>query len=162
MTPEAISEVMNQIDEKHDRAHDRLRMDLQATVATIASITATVDRNYRYFEDQNAAMRLRLNTIEQLASMPVDATKLSLSTKAILSLVGAVVGGALLVAGSFWTLQGALQNQSRDIAQLQKAVDELKQARLDDKREAQQKLSDFLNQRLETALAVTTGKGTKK
>lgn len=150
--PNGWGEVLDKLDEKHGDAHDRLRSDLRA-------LEVRLNSNYRHFEDQITLVRGRMNEVAQLAATPVDATKLVLSTKAIVALVIAAVG----VSASFWVLRDAVQSQNKDIVLLQKTVERLEQSRIDDKREAQQRLSDFLNQRLENAL-VTQGaaKGAKK
>lgn len=106
-------EVIDQVDEKHDRAHDRIRGDLQTVVSTVTSLNATLDRNYRYFEDQNAAMRLRVNTIEQLAGVPMDARKLVLPTPAIVAILGAVVGATITIGASYWSLSGKMDAQQQ-------------------------------------------------
>jgi hypothetical protein len=156
--PAGWSEVLDQIDTKHDDAHTRLRQDLSSAIATLASLTSTVDRNYRYFEDQNGAMRLRLNTVEQLAQRPVDGTTVVWSTKAIAT----VFSASLLVASAFIWVQFSLQAIHAEMVNQSAQIADLKKQREEDKREAQQRLNEFLNQRLNENLLVAGAKGTGK
>jgi len=156
--PAGWSEVLDQIDVKHDDAHKRLRQDLSGAIATLASLTSTVDRNYRYFEDQNGALRLRLNTIEQLAQRPVDGTTVVWSTKAIAT----VFSASLLVASAFIWVQFSLQAIHAEMVAQSAQIADLKKQREEDKREAQQRLNEFLNQRLNENLLVAGAKGTGK
>lgn len=155
-------ELLDQIDVKHGKAHDRLRTDLQACVDERVRLAALVERNYRYFDDQSAALRLRIAEVSQLASRPVEGINVVWSTKALASIFSA----ALVVAGAFiWmrydlqalrtelTLMSTVQNDRYD--SLKSAITDLRKQREDDKREAQQKLSDFLSQSLEKTMIAT-------
>jgi hypothetical protein len=96
------AEVLDRMDEKHTAAHIRLRGDL-------SSMENTVESNFRHSEDQFALMRARLNEIATLAAQPVDATKLVMSTKAIVS----VVGAAIVIAASIWSLSTKIDAQQK-------------------------------------------------
>lgn len=99
---DAAMRVVEQIDEKHDEAHKRLRTDLTA-------LERTVESNFRYFEDATNLIRAKLNEVSVTANTPVDATKLVLSSKAIL----AVVMAAVTIAASYWNLSTKLDTQQR-------------------------------------------------
>lgn len=95
-------EVLDEIDKKHQSAHDRLRLDFR-------KIDNTVQSNYVYFDNMYRLADGRLNTLEAQAKIPVDATKLVLSTKAIIGLVGAV----LVAAASYLNLSAKIEGQQR-------------------------------------------------
>jgi uncharacterized membrane protein YwzB len=97
------SELIEEIDRKHEAAHRRLREALSHLETTVAD-------DKRHFQIQADALRGRMGEIAQLASTPVDATKLVLSTKAIISLVC----GILVIAASYWALAGKIDQQQKD------------------------------------------------
>lgn len=157
--PSGWTEVLDQLDEKHDRAHDRLRADLQGAISALANLTSTVDRNYRYFEDQNAALRMRISEVTQLAQRPVDGTSLVWGTKTVLAVIGAI----LVAGGMYWDLRQGNKDIRRDLdaarSETSKAIEEIKQQRVNDKREANDRLTQFLTQSLEKTMMA---KGAKK
>lgn len=102
MTLEGLEQIVEQNDEKHSEAHKRLRTDLQ-------DLKATVESNFRHFEDQNTLIRSSLRAMETQVALPIDATKLVLSTRAIL----AVASAAVVIAGSYWNLSTKLDAQQR-------------------------------------------------
>ena len=97
--------------------HERLRRDLQG-------LTVTVNTNYRYFEDLNTICRSKIGTLESRSELPIDATKLVLSTRAII----AVVLASVTIAASYWNLSTKLdaQDKLRDLqlAAMQKTIDQ--------------------------------------
>lgn len=172
MSDAGLHDLLNQIDEKHADAHTRIRNDLERTAAMLASLTTRVESNYNYFVLQQGSLQRSIDEAKTLAQRQVDGTAVVWTTKVIVTVVTTAVAATLTIAGSAWALRGEVQDLRREQALFQKTLDRMEQQRLDDKREAQQKLSDFLNQRLEnaiTGLGTTPGgalpsrvKGTKK
>lgn len=99
--PSPWREVLQQIDTGYAEAHKRLRADLTAAEQKIES-------NFNHFQDMALANRAR---IENLATTPIDATKLMLTTRAILTLVFGVVA----VVASYWNLSSKLDAQQRSM-----------------------------------------------
>jgi hypothetical protein len=101
-TRAGLLQMIQQNDEKHEAAHKRLR-------ETLRDLGDTVDSNFRHFEDQNNLVRSKLNEVSIKADTPVDATKLVLSSKAII----AVVLASVTIAASYWNLSTKLDAQQR-------------------------------------------------
>ena len=116
MTPstlEGLLQMIEQNDQKHEDGHARLRQSLR-------DLHDTVERNFRHFEDQGNLLRARLSAVDAYVATPLDATKLVLSTKAVI----AVALAAVTIAGSYWSLSVKLDTQQRSIesaAKLQEA-----------------------------------------
>lgn len=100
--PSGWAEVINNLDEKHDDAHTRLRTDHRA-------LAITVESNYRHFEDQLTIMRADIRTMSALMNAPIDATKLVLSTKSIIALLIASLG----IAASLWNISNKIDSNQR-------------------------------------------------
>jgi len=96
------AEALEGFNDAHRAGHERLRLDIQGQ-------RSTIENNYRHFDDMDKLTRARLGTLEAVADRPVDATKLVLSTRAIVS----VVVAALAIAGSYWNLSTKLDAQQR-------------------------------------------------
>ncbi len=111
------AEALEANNQTHRIGHERLRMDLQG-------LTTRVETNYRYFDDMNTINRSKISTLEAQAATPIDATKLVLSTRAII----AVVMAAVTIAASYWNLSTKLDAQEKlrdlQIATMQKAIEQ--------------------------------------
>ena len=114
-------EALDTFTREADKAHTRLRQDLTGAETKI-------EANYRFFNDMLTLLRAKIATLEAQAERPVDATKLVLSTRAII----AVVMGALAIAASYWNLSTKLDAQERlrdlQIAQIQKSIENTSKA----------------------------------
>lgn len=115
--PAGWREVLDQIDDTHGKAHERLRMDLR-------KLEGIVESNYQHFEMITSLNRAEIQTLKTTAAQPVDATKLVLSTKAIIGVVGAV----LVAAASYLNLSAKIDGQQRvqdiQIAAMQQTIKE--------------------------------------
>jgi len=96
------ADVISEIDEKHQKGHDRLRIDLR-------ELQSRVENNYHHFDDVTSLHRAKISTLEATAATPIDATKLVMSTKAIV----AVVGAAITIAASIWSLSTKIDAQQK-------------------------------------------------
>jgi alcohol dehydrogenase class IV len=171
-TRDGWHELLDEIDRKHAEAHARLRGELSA-------LEVTVSDNHRQSQIQADALRGRMSEVAQLATTPVDGGKLVWPTKVIVSVVfasiavgGAAISGALSYAstqnevkslrGEMTAVREVITNTSKQSDErydrLQHALDEMKRQREEDRREAAQKMSDFLNQSLQRDLARVGGK----
>lgn len=110
-------EALETYDQSARAGHERLRRDLQG-------LTTRVESNYRYFDDMNTISRSKLGMLEAQVATPIDATKLVLSTRAIV----AVVMAAVTIAASYWNLSTKLDAQEKlrdlQIATMQKSIEQ--------------------------------------
>ena len=102
--PAGWREVLDQIDEKHSSSHTRLRGDLRG-------LETTVESNFRHFDDQTRILRAEISAATAAASIPIDATKLVLTTPVVVSICGAV---AVIVVSVFAANSG-IRSDIRDI-----------------------------------------------
>jgi hypothetical protein len=121
--PNGWSRVIDELDEKHAKGHERLRLDFRG-------MDTRVESNYRHFDDMNKIAAGRFSTIEAtLETLKAnvekpDAMKLTLSTTHIVALVTA----CLIIAGSGWRLAekidtlGAAQLAQQKLYDLQLAA----------------------------------------
>lgn len=96
-----ILELLDQIDQKHDEAHKRLRHDFRDLDEHLAD-------GLRAVSDKQQAMKDRIN---ELATTPVDVTKLVLTPKIVVSVVVMVVA----ISGAMWAQNAGLRSDVRDI-----------------------------------------------
>lgn len=150
---DGLLQLINQNHEQAEEGHTRLRGDYR-------DLKGTVDSNFRYFEDQTRLLRAELGAVQAQANTPLDATKLVLSTKAIIALTIAVVG----IVGSYWNLSAKIDAQQRAVESqarleqvqmdtLKSAADDAKATAADAKRQYEllrydfQALKDTLSQK---------------
>lgn len=133
MTPQslnAIVELVDANDQKHDEAHGRLRTDLRACEARLES-------NYTYFRERLDAMSGRVERVDTLmqanAQAPVNIDKLFLSPRVLLTLACSLVFGVGSVSGVFWATTSGMKT---DIAELKAAL-AVKQAKDDSRADVQ-------------------------
>lgn len=100
-THEGWAALLDATDQKHSEAHKRLRDDFR-------QLEERVEEMYRLLNDANLANKQR---IHDLANTPVDATKLIMTPKVVVS----IVGTALLVSGSMWAFNTGMRSDVRDI-----------------------------------------------
>jgi hypothetical protein len=153
-------ELLDEIDRKHADAHKRLRADYQ-------SLETLLTDYHQKCQTNTDALRGRIGEVAQLAATPVAGDKLVWPNKVIVSVIAcsiAVGGAAISAAVSYAGIVNevhALRTEFGTTNRLQderydrvlKMLDDMKKQRDDDKREAAQKLSDFLNQSLQRDLA---------
>jgi len=150
---DGLIQMITQNHEQAEDGHARLRGDY-------AALKQTVDSNYHFFDDQIRFLRSELGTVAAKVDMPLDATKLVLSTKAIIALTIAVVG----IVGSYWNLSAKIDAQQRAVESqarleqvqmdtLKSAADDAKATAADAKRQYEllrydfQALKDTLSQK---------------
>jgi uncharacterized protein YigA (DUF484 family) len=113
--PPGWAAVFDERDRLHRDGHTRLRQELER-------LNGRVENNYSYFSQVTDLHRSEIATLKAIASSPVDATRLVLSTKSILGLVG----GCLIIAASYWTLSAKIDSQQQltkiQIESIQEAV----------------------------------------
>lgn len=160
----AWSEVLDGIDVKHDKAHERLRNDLERTAELLRGLTTRVESNYNYFVLQQGALQRDIDEAKMLAKRPVDGMAMVWNTRTVLGLIGAVVVGV----GMYWDLRQGNKDTRREVAEARaeqsKAIAQVQRQREDDKREAMERLTQFLQQQLNTStqVAAAAAKGAKK
>jgi hypothetical protein len=88
--PSAVVQMVEQIDEKHEDGHRRLRQDLRAIEARLI-----------LFEAQLTDLRTKVTRME---AAPLDVSNLRLSP----SLVIAVIMTVITLVGGFWTIKDAI------------------------------------------------------
>lgn len=108
-TIDGLLQMIEQNDEKYEDGHLRLRTDVRANETRIES-------NYRHFDDQVQLIKTRLGSVEGAIAQPIDATKLMLTTRAII----AVVGAALVVSAALWTVRTDVQRLGEKVDQQQR------------------------------------------
>ena len=161
--PEGWREVLEVIDAKHIGAHRRIRDDLERTAQTLSNTASLVQSNYNYFVLQQGALQRSIDEAKVLAQRQVDGTTVVWGTKTVAGIILAVVAG---VAGyldlrNTVTAQGRAQEAQYE--QVTKTLAEWQKQREADRREANDRLTQFLTQQLNTTTAVAAAaKGTKK
>lgn len=88
-------------DQKHDDAHKRLRTDLR-------ELETQVNAGFQSLREGYSA---NVNKIEALAAKPLDATKLVLAPRVVVSIVACSIG----LAGAVWASTAGLRSDMRDI-----------------------------------------------
>jgi hypothetical protein len=91
---DGVIQMIEQIDEKHAEAHRRLRQDLDR-------LEEQVNRG---FESLREGRQSNSSRIEKLETAPIDATKLVLNSKVVVSLVVIALG----IAAAVWGLRSAI------------------------------------------------------
>jgi|SRR6516164_2714802 hypothetical protein len=112
---EGVLQMVEQIDEKHDEGHSRLRSDYR-------SLETKVESNYRHFTDQFTLLKGQLTTLDAKMNLPMDATKLSLTAKPIIAILGSVMGGAVLISTSIFAMRTDVKDLSTKVDAQQAAA----------------------------------------
>lgn len=105
-TPMAVNhdgflELLDQTDQKHAEAHQRLRTDLR-------ELESRTDDALRLLRDAMATK----SQVADMANEPIDVTKLVLTPKIVASIIFVVVG----IAGGMWASTSGLRSDLRDMA----------------------------------------------
>lgn len=101
---QAVMQIVDELDTKHEDAHKRLRIDLR-------SLEERFDDATKLLHDNLATTRAKLADVAEHAAKPVDATKLVLSLPVIVTIVIAAVS----LGGVVWAANASLRSDVRDI-----------------------------------------------
>jgi hypothetical protein len=96
-----LLELLQHTDEKHDEAHKRLRESYR-------ELDQRLDDGLRLLADKQHASNTRLT---EMATTPVDVTKLVLTPRIVASVVAIV----LAISGAMWAQNAGLRSDVRDI-----------------------------------------------
>jgi len=116
---DGLVQMVEHVDQKHEEAHKRLRLDLR-------QLEEEVNKGFQSLRESSLTNRAKITEIEK---MPVDATKLVLSTPVIVAMIVMALG----IAAAMWSVRSGME-------------------RLSDKMEAASKLSDVQNGALKTSV----------
>lgn len=100
----SLLQMITQNDQKHDEGHRRLRQALR-------DLEERVESNFAYLKDGFLANKSRLDTMDKLSTLPVDAAKLVLTPRVVV----AIVAAAITLAGGIWASTAGLRSDVRDI-----------------------------------------------
>ena len=103
MTPDDLTKLVSEYRAEADEAHGRLRTDLRL-------LEATVQSNFRHFDDQTRLVRAEIGQIAAASNAPIDAMKLVMSTKSIVALCFGIVA----IVASYWSLSAKIDAQQKD------------------------------------------------
>lgn len=95
MTIEGLTQRVDDLEVNTEQAHKRLR-------ETLVDLKDQLDRI-------GAEQRATAHNLDTFSRMPIDATKLVLSTRSIIGLAAAV----LVIAGSYWNLSSKMDAQQK-------------------------------------------------
>lgn len=121
---DGLHQMLEQIDEKHSDAHKRLRQDLDR-------LEEQLNKGLETLREGRQANSAR---IEKLETSPVDATKLVLNSRVVVTLVIIALG----IAASVWNLKSSITEiaskmdntyklQELQNSQMNKSIDSMKQ-----------------------------------
>ncbi len=98
---DGLIQMIENVDEKHQDAHARLRADFRA-------LEAEVNKGFQSLREGYMTNRAKIDEVEK---MPVDAMKLMLTPR----IVASIVVSALLMAGGIWASTSGLRSDMRDV-----------------------------------------------
>jgi len=98
---QSLLQMIDQNDEKHDDAHKRLRTDLDRFEGQMQAALNEI-------RERQSEIRAK---VEEAAGRPIDAMKLVLTPRVVMS----IVASALVVAGTMWASTLGLRSDVRDI-----------------------------------------------
>lgn len=147
--PSGWGEFITEVDDKHQRAHERLRLDFR-------ELERTVESNYQHFSTVTDLLKAKVSSLESNAGKPIDATTLVMPLKATI----AIVGAALVVSASMWALNNKIDAQQKS-AEAAAKFQESQISTLREQLAANQRNTELLRYEVQQLKETVIGKGKK-
>lgn len=133
MADDVLLQMITQNDDKHEKAHRRLRESL-------TELAEKVESNYQYLKDGHTADKSRIDAMEKQLGLPIDTARLALTPRVVFTIVTICIA----LAGGIWSSTSGLRSDVRDIL-----------TRMDAQKTAQEatiKLQELQSKTLQTAI----------